>query len=212
MSLHWLIRLGLAIVLLALVANSRLLLGNRKKHRRILENTPLAILHVAAYNACCYLLAALPADPSVFLTPSILGAPAVVLGLRVVGSASLLLGASLILATVLGRRVIGGQDTRQGLISSGPYRFARHPIYLGILLISLSLALVTVNVDGMISLPLVFLANFLQSEIEERHDLGERFREGYQAYRRTTRRFGPSWLWVSLAGGVVSILALGSLA
>ena len=212
MSLHWLIRLGLAIVLFALVASARLLLGNREKYQGILENTPLAILEVAAYNACCYLLAALPADPNVVPTPSILGAPAVVLGLRVLGSASLLLGASLILATVLGRRVIGGQDTRQGLISSGPNRFARHPIYLGILLISLSLALVTVNVDGMISLPLVFLANFLQSEIEERHDLGERFREGYQAYRRTTRRFGPSWLWVSLAGGVVSILALGSLA
>jgi protein-S-isoprenylcysteine O-methyltransferase Ste14 len=212
MSFHWLIRLGLAIVLFALVASARLLLGNREKYQRILENTPLAILEVAVYNACCYLLAALPADPSVVSTPSILGAPAVVLGLRVVGSASLLLGASLILATVLGRRVIGGQDTQQGLITSGPYRFARHPIYLGIVLISLSLALVTVNADGMISLPLVFLANFLQSEIEERHDVGERFRQEYQAYRRTTRRFGPSWLWLALAGGVVAILALGSLA
>jgi protein-S-isoprenylcysteine O-methyltransferase Ste14 len=211
MSLHWLIRLGLAILLFALVASARLLLGNREKYQRILENTPLAILEVAAYNACCYLLAAFPADPSVVPAPSILGAPAVVLGLQVVGSASLLLGASLILATVLGRRVIGGQDTQQGLITSGPYRFARHPIYLGIVLISLSLALVTVNVDGMISLPLVFLANFLQSEIEERHDVGERFREEYQAYRRTTRRFGPSWLWLALAGGVVAILTLGSL-
>lgn len=212
MSLHWLIRLVLAVVLFAIVASSRLLLGNREKYQRILENTPLAILDVVAYNACCYLLAAFPADPSVVPAPPILSAPAVVLGLRVVGSASLLLGASLILATVLGRRVIGGQDTRQGLITSGPYRFARHPIYLGIVLISLSLALVTVNVDGMVSLPLVFLANFLQSEIEEQHDVGERFREEYQAYRRTTRRFGPSWLWLALAGGVVAILALGSLA
>jgi protein-S-isoprenylcysteine O-methyltransferase Ste14 len=144
-------------------------------------------------------------------TPSILGAPAVVLGLRVLGSASLLLGASLILATVLGRRVIGGQDTHQGLITSGPYRFARHPIYLGIVLISLALALVTVNLDGMISLPLVFFANLLQSEIEEKHDVGERFREEYPAYRRATPRFGPSWLWLALAGGVIAILALGSL-
>jgi len=211
-SLYWVIRLGLAVVLFALVGTSRLLLSNREKYQRILENTPLAILDIVTYNACCCLLVAFPADPSVVTTPSILAAPAVVLGLRVVGGASLLAGASLILATALKRRVIGGQDTKEGLITSGVYQFARHPIYLGIVLISLSLALMTVNLDGMIVLPLVFLANFLQSEVEEKYDVGERFREEYEAYRRTTPRFGPRRLWFALAGGVVAVLALGSLA
>jgi protein-S-isoprenylcysteine O-methyltransferase Ste14 len=209
MSLYWVIRFGLAVVLFALVGSSRLLLVNRERYQRILENTPLAILDVVAYNACCYLLVALPADPSVITTPSILAVPAVVLGLQAVGGALLLAGASLVVATVLKRRVIGGQDTKEGLITSGVYRFARHPIYLGIVLISLSLALMTVNVDGMLVLPLVFIANFLQSEIEEEHDVGERFGEEYQTYRRTTPRFGSRWLWFALAGAVVAVLALG---
>ena len=209
MSLYWVIRLGLAVVLFGLVGSSRLLLGNRERYQRILENTPLAIFDVVAYNACCYLLVALPADPGVITGPSILAVPAVVLGLRAVGGASLLAGASLVVATVLKRRVIGGQDTKEGLITSGVYQFARHPIYLGIVLISLSLALMTVNVDGMLVLPLVFLANFLQSEVEEKHDVGERFGKEYQTYRRTTPRFGPRWLWFALAGGVVAVLALG---
>jgi protein-S-isoprenylcysteine O-methyltransferase Ste14 len=107
--------------------------------------------------------------------------------------------------------VIGGQDTKEGLISSGIYQFARHPIYLGIVLISLAVALMTVNVDGMIVLPLVLLANFPQSEVEEKQDVGERFRQGYEAYRRSTPRFGPWWLWFALAGGVIAVLAFGSL-
>ena len=155
---------------------------------------------------------ALPADPSVITAPSILAVPAVVLGLRMLGGASLLAGAALILATALKRRVIGGQDTKEGLITSGVYQFARHPIYLGIVLISLSLALMTVNIDGMMVLPLVFLATFLQSEVEEKCDVGERFREEYEAYRRTTPRFGPRRLWFALAGGAVAVLAFGSLA
>jgi protein-S-isoprenylcysteine O-methyltransferase Ste14 len=212
MSLYWSIRLGLAVVLFAIVGSSRLLLSNREKYRRTLENTPLAILDVVAYNACCYLLVAFPADPSVVPTPSILAAPGVVIGLRVVGGASLVAGVTLILMTALRRRVIGGQETKEGLITSGVYQFARHPIYVGIVLISLALALMTVNVDGMMVLPLVFLANFLQSEVEEKYDVGERFREEYGAYRRTTPRFGPRWLWFALAGGVVAALAFGSLA
>ena len=107
--------------------------------------------------------------------------------------------------------MIGGQDTKEGLITSGVYQFARHPIYLGIVLISLSLALMIVNVDGMMVLPLVFLASFLQSEVEEKYDVGERFREEYEAYRRTTPRFGPHWFWFALTGGVVAVLAFGSL-
>lgn len=209
MSFSWSVRLGLALVLFALIGASRLLLGNRTKYRNVLENTPLAIFEVVAYNACCYLLVAFPADPSVIPTPSILAAPAVVLGLRLVGGISLLSGAAVILATVLARRVIGGQDTHQGLITTGAYRFARHPIYLGIMLVSLSLALLTVNFDGMLALPLVLLANVLQSEVEERYDIGERFREEYLAYRSHTPRLGPWWLWLMLIGGVATALALG---
>ncbi len=211
MSLHWAIRLVLLVVLFAIVGISRLLLGNRPKHEKTLESTPLAIFDVVAYNACCYLSVGIPADPGVIPTPPILEEPSVAFGLRVVGGVLLCLGAGLFLATVLKRRVIGGQDTKQGLITSGAYRFSRHPIYLGIVLVSSSLPLMTGNHDGMIVLPIVFVANFFQAAIEEKYDVGERFKEEYEAYRKMTWMFGPPWFWLVLAGVLTSVLTAGSL-
>ncbi len=211
MSILWIIRLGLLSLLFALVGASRLLLGNRKKYRGILENTPLAILDVVIYNACCYLAVGIPADPRVIPAPTILKEPSVACGLQVVGGVLLVFGACLVLATLAKRRVIGGQDTAQGLITSGVYRFSRHPIYLGIVLVSLSIPLITENFDGMIVFPLVFLANAFEAAIEETYDVGVRFKEEYSVYRRTTWMFGSPWCWLALVGVLFFILTAGSL-
>jgi protein-S-isoprenylcysteine O-methyltransferase Ste14 len=196
-------------VLFAIVALSFVLLSDRRKYAKILESTPLAILDVVTYNACCYLSVGIPADPSVISAPSILKESAVASGFQVVGSVLLLIGVGVFAATVLKRRVIGGQDTRQGLITSGVYRFWRHPIYLGIVLVSSAIPLITGNFDGMVVLPLVFLANAFQAAIEEKYDVGARFEEEYQAYRKTTWMFGPPWSWLALAAVLALVLAVG---
>jgi protein-S-isoprenylcysteine O-methyltransferase Ste14 len=211
MSLHWIARVGLLVVLFALVGASRVLLGNRRKYREILESTPLAVLDVVTYNACCYLSVGIPADPRVIPAPTILKEPSVACGFQVVGGILLVFGACLFLATLAKRRVIGGQDTAQGLITSGVYRFSRHPIYLGIVLVSLSIPLITGNFDGMLVLPLVFLANAFEAAIEENYDVGARFKEEYSAYRRTTWMFGPPWCWFALVSALLLILTAGSL-
>jgi protein-S-isoprenylcysteine O-methyltransferase Ste14 len=196
-------------VLFAIVALSFVLLSDRRKYAKILESTPLAILDVVTYNACCYLSVGIPADPRVISTPSILKESAVACGFQVIGIALLLIGVGVFSATVLKRRVIGGQDTRQGLITSGVYRFCRHPIYLGIVLVSSAIPLIAGNLDGMVVLPLVFLANALQAAIEERCDVGVRFEEEYRAYRRMTWMFGPPWCWLALAAVLALVLAVG---
>ena len=211
MSLHWIIRLGLLAVLFALVGASRLLLGDRRKYRQILESTPLAIFDVVTYNACCYLSVGIPADPRVVSAPAILKEPSVACGFQVVGGVLLVVGVCLFLATLAKRRVIGGQDTTQGLITSGVYRFSRHPIYLGIVLVSLSIPLITGNFDGMIVFPLVFLANAFEAAIEENCDVGARFEEEYSAYRKTTWMFGPLWGWFALVSVLLLVLTSGSL-
>ena len=209
-SVLWMTRAGLIGVLFGIVGLSRLLLGDRQEYGSILESTPLAALDVLVYHACCYLAVGLPADPGAIATPKLLQLPVVVLGLRLIGGALLLFGVGLLLASVLRRRTIGGQDTREGLITTGVYRFCRHPIYLGIVLVATAIALIGAHVDGLICLPPVMVANVLQARIEERYDVGVRFAGQYARYRETTWMFGPPWLWLALAGSLALVLALGA--
>jgi protein-S-isoprenylcysteine O-methyltransferase Ste14 len=211
MSLFWAVRLGLLATLFAIVGLAWLLLSNRQKYEKRLESTRLAILHVTIYNACCYLAVGIPADPAVISAPMLLQDPSVTDMLRVVGIVLLCLGAWLMLTTLLRRRVVGAQDTKQGLITSGAYRFSRHPIYLGIVLASLAIPLLSGNVDGMLVFPLVFLANGCEAIVEERYDVGVRFRAEYQRYRYRTWMFGPPWFWLALGGVLVAVLTVGSM-
>lgn len=45
----------------------------------------------------------------------------------------------------------------------------------------------------------------MQALIEEKYDMGVRFREQYGDYRHTAKMFGPAWLWSAI---VVTILLL----
>ena len=73
------------------------------------------------------------------------------------------------------------------LIETGIYRRVRHPIYGGVILMTIGWGLLTTSlVAAAIGLTLVPFF-WLKSTLEERW-LGERF-PGYAAYRRRTRRF-----------------------
>lgn len=209
-SILWSIRVALIVALFGIVGLSRVLLGDRQRFSAILESTPLSALDVLAYNAFCYLAVGLPPDPDVLATPVLLQTPVVRVGCRLIGGTLLLGGASLLAISVLRRRVIGGQDTPEGLITTGVYRFCRHPIYLGIVLVATSIGLIGAHADGLLALPPVILANVLQARVEERYDVGVRFRDEYARYRQTTWMFGPPWLWLVLATALALILTAGA--
>jgi len=46
------------------------------------------------------------------------------------------------------------------------------------------------------TLPSVFVANFFQARLEEKYDVGERFKDEYDHYRKETRMFGAVWFWI----------------
>ena len=76
------------------------------------------------------------------------------------------------------------------LVTSGPYRWVRHPFYVTILLLLLSISLITAN--WFIGLMSVFLLLFfvLRAPLEEQK-LVDRFGDEYRAYVKRTGRFWP---------------------
>jgi 2-amino-4-hydroxy-6-hydroxymethyldihydropteridine diphosphokinase len=100
--------------------------------------------------------------------------------------------AGLILAFVSSRRlgpsVTPSPVPKKGarLVMSGPYRFARHPIYGGIFLVLLGTALFLDSVYGVVAAGVAFVFFWAKSMYEERH-LRMRF-NGYKRYREIVHR------------------------
>jgi protein-S-isoprenylcysteine O-methyltransferase Ste14 len=76
------------------------------------------------------------------------------------------------------------------LVTTGPYRWVRHPFYVSVLLLVCGAALLAANwFIGVCGL-LVFALQAIRTRIEERK-LVERFGEEYRLYMKRTGRFAP---------------------
>lgn len=79
--------------------------------------------------------------------------------------------------------------TATKFVASGPYRFTRNPMYVGLTTISLGVALL---LRDLWTVPLVLVASFVIDRFvirgEERH-LEARFGDDYRAYKRRVRRW-----------------------
>jgi len=84
------------------------------------------------------------------------------------------------------------------LVTSGPFRFVRHPIYSAIIALWLSAALGTLNWLLLVTWP-VYVAGVMKPAREEEALLQEKFGEAYEAYVEETGRFLP-WVWESPVG------------
>ena len=81
------------------------------------------------------------------------------------------------------------QDTVTALITGGPFRFTRNPMYLSGALLQLGLGIWLKNTwIALLLLPTILLINVLSILPEERF-LEERFGESYGEYRRRVRRW-----------------------
>jgi protein-S-isoprenylcysteine O-methyltransferase Ste14 len=79
-------------------------------------------------------------------------------------------------------------ETSTHLIDEGPYRFSRHPMYLGMLLVPAGIAVALGSLSPFPVLVPYWLATEWFIAVEERM-LEERFGERYRAYRRRVRRW-----------------------
>ena len=92
----------------------------------------------------------------------------------------------------LGRNWSGVVTLKEGheLIERGPYRFVRHPIYTGILIMFFATALAVGHLAGFAATFLMFASFWIKLRDEEKLML-QQFPEQYAAYRQRTRRIVP---------------------
>lgn len=110
-----------------------------------------------------------------------------------VGTALVIAGGGLGLSglvTALGRRTtVIPWHPASGLVSTGPFRISRNPMYAGMALAQAGAALLTGSGWGLLFVPVsVSLTDRLVIAAEEQH-LASRFGEDYERYRRRVRRW-----------------------
>lgn len=76
------------------------------------------------------------------------------------------------------------------LITTGLYRYIRHPLYGSLMAFSMGIFLKDPSVIGSVLVLSTVLGAVMTARIEEKHNL-ERFGRDYQVYIETTKRFIP---------------------
>ena len=119
--------------------------------------------------------------------------PSAELGLNVIAFALVILGGS-IRSWAMGYhawRRVRGPGPKRRLISAGPYALVRNPLYLGTLLISAGIALMSGSVIIMITYMLVFWLGYYAIILWEESCLSTQFGETYRDYFSSVPRLVP---------------------
>ena len=93
---------------------------------------------------------------------------------------------------ILGRNWSGTITLKEDhqLVTRGPYRFARHPIYTGLLAMCVGTVLIIGNLAGFIGLALIFVSLWIKLRDEEEIML-QQFPAEYPVYCQRVRRLIP---------------------
>jgi len=114
-----------------------------------------------------------------------------------IGLALAMTGAALALVSraLLGRNWSATVQLKHGheLVTDGPYRLVRHPIYTGLLTLFLGNAVMVGDWRGLLAVAIVFVSFWRKSRLEEVW-LAERFGEPYRAYQARTKALIPAVL------------------
>ena len=184
MLLSW---AGVIAAWLRLRKTAKLTVERRPFFWRVMYSAP-------AFAGCCMILASVagigpfgPRRGSLFASPiaEILAVAVTVLGAFIAFSARKALGAN------WSAEVVIKQDHE--LVDWGPYRWIRHPIYLGVVLMVAGVALTAATAAALIGFALVVLAAFIKIDMEEQLLL-RHFSDRYGQYRQRTKRVLP-FVW-----------------
>jgi protein-S-isoprenylcysteine O-methyltransferase Ste14 len=181
--------LSLAAFAAPMLLSDRAQVGDpaQRASRRTVDGTPL-VANIAAFGLFFASL--------LWLSGSTAGAMAVPLALS--GCTLALAGAALVLRS---RAELGsawsllpkaGRDT--GLVTTGPYRLVRHPIYLGLTLLASGNALSFGSSVSCLIVLAVIVPTFAWRARAEEGELSRTFGESFAVYRRRTKMIIPHLL------------------
>jgi protein-S-isoprenylcysteine O-methyltransferase Ste14 len=168
LAVYWLLRAAVAAAFAAFTVN------RAKPHRRARE--PLAFM---ACGVAMFALIALAAPPKGTASTLLIAGDAVAVG-----------GCAWLLASVLSLgRCFGVLPEARGLVTRGPYRLVRHPVYLGEITAVVGLTLAAPAQRNFVVLAVLVAAQIVRSRMEERA-LSDAF-PGYASYAARTGRLLP---------------------
>jgi protein-S-isoprenylcysteine O-methyltransferase Ste14 len=106
---------------------------------------------------------------------------------QVVGGTTVVAGTSYVVWAV---RAAGNVDLgrQEQLVTDGPYRLSRNPMYVGWTVVYIGIGLVVDNAWLFVLLPGVLLATHV-AILHEEQRLADRFGSAYRAYRASVRRY-----------------------
>ena len=120
---------------------------------------------------------------------SALGIPALPLSAWILIALGMALLAWAMLTFRRARTAIMPFNPASTIVTRGPYRFSRNPMYVGLTLVYLGLSLLVGTVWPIVLLPVVLWSLYMLVIRREERYLGSAFAEEYGAYRRRVRRW-----------------------
>lgn len=156
--------------------------ANTKETAGVAVRPPLLFLSGLLVGAVAGWLVPLDAGPALAGPPRwIAGAAVALVGVT-------LMAWSLRLFSASGTPVQTSKATN-AIVTTGPYRFSRNPIYLGLSLIYIGIALGLALWWALALLPLIWIILHFGVVRREEAYLEARFGEAYESYRARTRRY-----------------------
>jgi len=104
-----------------------------------------------------------------------------------------ILGLILVTAIYLirsGHVVVKHEQRSSGVVSTGAFRFVRHPLYLGSIMFYIGLAVSTASLFSLVLVAVIFIFYNHIASYEEKL-LEDRFNEEYRSYKKRTGKWLP---------------------
>jgi protein-S-isoprenylcysteine O-methyltransferase Ste14 len=77
------------------------------------------------------------------------------------------------------------------VVDTGPYRFVRHPMYTGFIVMYVGMAIISTSVLAFVAVPLIALGLWLKARVEEQFLIEELGPVAYEAYQARTPTLVP---------------------